>query len=132
LQNTLRTRKQDIIKKIQDVKESYEQSQNKLIEARLCLEEAIKKKAAMYASAEIEKQRQQTIFKETVSDMKQRFKNAKDASIRLEIQQIRQEVCETISISALKRAKDAMGTRITPEMQRRIIDYKIGILNSIK
>nr|YP_010231241.1 CF0 subunit I of ATP synthase [Nephroselmis pyriformis]QSV37310.1 CF0 subunit I of ATP synthase [Nephroselmis pyriformis] len=127
----LETRKQTILKSLQDAEERYQEALEKLQQAQAELVSA-------EAKAEEIRQQGRTSADLTVQQVlemtakeKARIEETKDTILGLEEEKAVAEVCRAVVRLALDKTKQKVQGRLTPGLSQRVTDLNIGLLGRL-
>jgi len=127
----LETRKQTILKSLQDAEERYQEALEKLQQAQAELASAEKKaeeirtQGLSSANAAVEQVLQLS------AQEKARIEETKNAVLGLEEEKAVAEVCRAVVKLALDKTQQKVQTRLTPALSQRVTDLNIGLLGRL-
>lgn len=129
----LSDRQNNIISKIQNAKERYQQVQNQLNQARSILLEAKIKDAEIRSMSDLEIEKEKKALKEALEEITQRFEDGKQASMQIQREKIREQICLTMFQLSFARAKDSLQNSVTINsgIQIDIVNYLLRTLNCV-
>ena len=132
LQQTLDSRKEKIVTKIEDAKKQYEEVKQTLLEAKKLLSEAKVKELEIRANGDLDKKRQIQLLIEANKEALKRLESVKDIAVQLEQQKVVQDLRNYVISSAFTQAEEFLKHHIAPDLHVRINDYQLGILKLVK
>nr|QKQ14621.1 CF0 subunit I of ATP synthase [Zygnema circumcarinatum] len=131
LTTLLNNRRETIISTIRDAEERYQEATDKLNQAYARLQQAKTKAEEIrvngLAQMEIEKEE---LIKAADEDSR-RLEDSKNATLRFEEQRAIEQVRQKVSQLALELALETLKTRLNRDLHAQMIDYHIGLLQSM-
>jgi len=131
LTSLLTNRKELILKSLNDAEERYKEANEKLAAAKEQLESATGKAEEIRAQGLVTaEQGTKNLLERAKEDIK-RLEEAKQVTIKFEEEKAISQVCERVSRLALDQAIDKVKKRLDANLQKRIIDLNIALLDTI-
>lgn len=129
--DTLKTRKETILKSLQDADNKFQEATDKLNEAKKQFEFAKVKAEEIRAQGLVTADKSSKKLLARVEDDIKRLEDAKVATLRFEEEKAITEVCEKVSRLALDQAVENLNKRLDPALQKRIIQLNIALLGNL-
>jgi len=129
--DTLKTRKEAILKSLQDADNKFQEATDKLNEAKKQFEFAKVKAEEIRAQGLVTADKSSKKLLARVEDDIKRLEDAKAATLRFEEEKAITEVCEKVSRLALEQAVENLNKRLDPALQKRIIQLNIALLGNL-
>jgi len=129
--DTLKTRKEAILKSLQDADNKFQEATDKLNEAKKQFEFAKVKAEEIRAQGLVTADKSSKKLLARVEDDIKRLEEAKVATLRFEEEKAITEVCEKVSRLALEQAVENLNKRLDPALQKRIIQLNIALLGNL-
>jgi len=131
LSDTLKTRKEAILKSLQDADNKFQEATDKLNEAKKQFEFAKVKAEEIRAQGLVTADKSSKKLLARVEDDIKRLEESKVATLRFEEEKAITEVCEKVSRLALEQAVENLNKRLDPALQKRIIQLNIALLGNL-
>nr|YP_010502749.1 ATP synthase CF0 subunit I [Eutreptiella eupharyngea]UXD06346.1 ATP synthase CF0 subunit I [Eutreptiella eupharyngea] len=129
--DTLKTRKEAILKSLQDADNKFQEATDKLNEAKKQFEFAKVKAEEIRAQGLVTADKSSKKLLARVEDDIKRLEESKVATLRFEEEKAITEVCEKVSRLALEQAVENLNKRLDPALQKRIIQLNIALLGNL-
>jgi len=129
--DTLKTRKEAILKSLQDADNKFQEATDKLNEAKKQFEFAKVKAEEIRAQGLVTADKSSKKLLARVEDDIKRLEDSKAATLRFEEEKAITEVCEKVSRLALEQAVENLNKRLDPALQKRIIQLNIALLGNL-
>nr|YP_009548564.1 ATP synthase CF0 subunit I [Adiantum aleuticum]AYW15539.1 ATP synthase CF0 subunit I [Adiantum aleuticum] len=129
--NFLENRERTISNTIRDAEERHTEATEKLRRARIRLQQAEMKadEIRIIGLTQMDKERQDLV-NAADNDLRE-LEDSKNYAIRFEKQRAIEQVRQQVSRLASERAFESLNSRLTNELQLRVIDYHIGLLRAM-
>jgi len=131
LSSLLTNRKELILKSLNDAEVRFQEATEKLAAAKKQLAEATGKAEEIRAQGLVTAEQGTTNLLERAKEDIKRLEEAKQATIRFEEEKAVSQVCERVSRLALEQAINKVKKRLDSNLQKRIIDLNIALLDTI-
>ncbi|MCO5605505.1 hypothetical protein L7F22_059688 [Adiantum nelumboides] len=129
--NFLENRERTISNTIRDAEERHTEATEKLRRARLRLQQAEMKAAEIRIIGLTQMDRERQDLVDAADNDLKLLEDSKNYSIRLEKRRAIEQVRQQVSRLASERAFESLNSRLTNELQLRMIDYHIGLFRAM-
>lgn len=127
LLDTLKNRKEAILKSLQDSVEKKMEAVDNLNAAKLQFQKAKEKSEEIRSQGFVLARQNSDKFLDRMEDNVKRIEEAKFFTIRFEEEKAITEVCKKVSSSALQQALDKLTVSMNPSLQKRIFNRNIDL-----
>nr|AST09057.1 ATPase subunit I [Eutreptiella pomquetensis] len=131
LSDTLKTRKEAILKSLQDADNKFQEATDKLNDAKKQFDFAKIRAEEITAQGLVTAEKSSNKLLARVEDDIKRLEDGKVATLRFEEEKAVTEVCEKVSRLALDQAVDNLNKRLNPALQQRIIQLNLALLRNL-
>lgn len=131
LRDALKSRKENILKSMQDSIEKKMQAIDNLNNAKLQFEEAREKSEEIRSQGFILAKQTSDKLLEKMEDNIKRLEETKFFTLRFEEEKVITEVCRKVSSFALKRANDKLTNSMDSKLQKKIFNRNITLLEDL-
>nr|YP_009547281.1 ATP synthase CF0 B subunit [Adiantum tricholepis]AYW14937.1 ATP synthase CF0 B subunit [Adiantum tricholepis] len=129
--NFLENRQRTISNTIRDAEERHTEATDKLRRARIRLQQAEMKADEIRIIGLTQMDRERRDLVDAADNALKELEDSKNYAIRFEKQRAIQQVRQQVSRLASERAFESLNSRLTNELQLRMIDYHIGLLRAM-